>query len=148
MSALEVVLDDGDAVSGVSDMPEPAQELPGPFKRLLVDVAVRCNVTVSDILGPRRFGTVVAARHVAMWVARKWWAHSYPELGRMFARPTFSGEWQEVDHSTVMSAIARVNREIAKRSQIGIIALELHDPSTLAFVPGEGVVLELQEANQ
>jgi len=58
------------------------------------------EVTLDEILSKDRHRSIVEARQVAMWIARKTQALSYPELGREFGR----------DHSTVMQAIRKVDR--------------------------------------
>lgn len=58
------------------------------------------EVTLDEILSVDRHKSIVEARQIAMWITRKTQALSYPEIGREFGR----------DHSTVMSAIRRVDR--------------------------------------
>lgn len=52
-----------------------------------------------------RTKTIAEARHVAVWFMRMFLKMSYPELGREIRR----------DHTSVISAIHRIDRELQKR---------------------------------
>ena len=74
---------------------------------VLVAVSERFDLPVGAIVGKGRLHTVALARHVAMWFCRCRLVRSssYPELGR-----AFGGR----DHTTVMSAVAKVARLVAE----------------------------------
>lgn len=64
-----------------------------------------------------RHKSVAAARHVFWWLARGAWGTSFPELGRMLrSEPPF-------DHSTVMSAVARIEKLVEKERRF-VVGLE------------------------
>lgn len=71
-----------------------------PATKLICErVAAHYGLTVEDIVGRSRLKSYAEARQVAMWIARKSLALSYPELGREFSR----------DHTSVMHAVARAD---------------------------------------
>ncbi len=55
--------------------------------------------SADDILRRDRSKSVCEARHVAIWLARRKFGLSYPELGREFGR----------DHTTCLSAVKRID---------------------------------------
>lgn len=68
---------------------------------ILERVAERFDVTVDDLKGRDRHKQVTAARHVAMWAVRQR-KLSFPEIGRLFGNR---------DHTTVMNAVRKIDRE-------------------------------------
>lgn len=52
------------------------------------------RLEMSELLGSRRYGPLVDARHLAMYLCRQRLRMSYPALGEVFKR----------DHSTVLTA--------------------------------------------
>lgn len=88
-----------------------ARETLGPFLRpgteqLSVEavqkaVSAYYNVRVADLKGPKRDKRVSLPRQVAMYIARKLTAASYPDLGQRFGGK---------DHSTVISACRKIER--------------------------------------
>lgn len=58
------------------------------------------GTTQECILGKDRQLTISFARHAAMWFARKYTAHSFPEIGEFFRR----------DHTSVMSACEKIDQ--------------------------------------
>lgn len=58
------------------------------------------NISVSDIVGPRRPANIALARQVAMYLSRKLTKHSLQEIGGLFGGR---------NHGTVMHAIAAVS---------------------------------------
>ena len=63
-------------------------------------VAEFYNISVSDIVGPRRPANIALARQVAMYLSRKLTKHSLQEIGELFGGR---------NHGTVMHAIAAVS---------------------------------------
>ena len=98
-----------------------AKRLSPRLKTLLEDVARTFHLEPADVLGPRRLKSLADARHVVAWAIRKSWVPcpSFPEIGRMLHR----------DHTTIMAAVKRIDREVAKGSALGQIALKIVEPS-------------------
>lgn len=61
------------------------------------------NVPVEAITGNCRRAHIVRARHLAMYVCRVQYGHSYPRIGRDFSR----------DHSTVISGIEAAQKRLS-----------------------------------
>lgn len=74
-------------------------------KRVLEQVADHHSVTIEDITGPSRRGDHVRARHEAAYLLRQC-SLSYPQIGR-----ALGGR----DHTTVMYAVARVEKKRGER---------------------------------
>jgi len=78
-------------------------------------VCAHFRVTHLDLLSRRRGRAISRPRQVGMWLARHTTPLSLPEIGREFQR----------DHTTVMHAVDRIDREIAAITPHGAIALQL-----------------------
>lgn len=75
----------------------------------IVDVVARSyGLAPVDIMGTRRQSHIVAARHVAQYLARRITGMSFPELGRAFNR----------DHSTIIHGWQRVDNERKRNPNI------------------------------
>jgi len=76
---------------------------PAGFTRAIIAAAAaEYSVTVDDILGPRRFGRFLKARHAAMRAVKLARPEmSYPTMGRIFNR----------DHTTVMNALGALKKK-------------------------------------
>ena len=109
------------SLRGERPTPELAERLLGPdrdpspeptpctIEEIVEVTAARFGVAPADILARDRRPTVASARKLAMYLARALTDHSLPEIGR-----AFGGR----DHSTVLSAIRRVEREITADSEL------------------------------
>jgi chromosomal replication initiator protein len=87
-----------------------------PLERVLSVVRTAFLVTQDELLAKRRNDrTVVWARKVAMYVARRKCGLSYPYLGRYFDR----------DHTTVMAAERRVFSRILKDESFAAVVNRL-----------------------
>lgn len=64
------------------------------------------RVSLADVKGPSRMKQIARARQSAMYLSRNLLQLSYPEIGRHFAR----------DHSTVMTAVRRVDKNMSEDS--------------------------------
>lgn len=82
------------------------------------------GIKLEAILGQTRYQSVVQARHVAMYVARKRTPASYPELGRRFG---------DRDHTTVMTAVR--NAEARYPAAIGEVERRLDIEPKLRCIP-------------
>lgn len=87
------------------------------FSLLIERVSRAFDVTPTNVLSEWRGQTIARARHAAMWIMRKTWSPepSYPDLGRLFAR----------DHTSIMSAVRKVDKEIAAGTAFGLTVLTL-----------------------
>ncbi len=87
------------------------------------DVAAYFDVKLHDLKGPRRHRVVAHPRMVAMYLTRKLTNMSYPEIGSRFGGK---------DHSTVMSAVRKIERLCAEdpavRSVVATIESRLRQP--------------------
>lgn len=83
------------------------------------EVAAYFDVKLADLKGPKRHRAVAHPRMIAMYLARRLTAMSYPEIGSRFGGK---------DHSTVISAVRKIERLAAEdpglRSVVG--TLESH----------------------
>src|SRR5918994_422217 len=70
-------------------------------------VASHYNVSRSDILSERRTAAVVKPRQIAMYLAKVLTLRSLPEIGRRFGGR---------DHTTVLHAVRKIEREIGEDS--------------------------------
>lgn len=72
-------------------------------------VARYYGFTRVELRSPRRDANTVYARHVAMYLAKKLTQRSYPDIGRRFGGK---------DHTTVMSAIKRIEAQRATDTKL------------------------------
>jgi chromosomal replication initiator protein len=87
------------------------------------EVAAYFDVKLPDLKGQKRHRAIAHPRMVAMYLARKLTKMSYPEIGSRFGGK---------DHSTVISAVRKIERLIAEdpsvRSVIGTLESHLRQP--------------------
>ncbi len=83
------------------------------------EVAAYFDVKLHDLKGPKRHRAVAHPRMVAMYLARKLTSMSYPEIGSRFGGK---------DHSTVISAVRKIERLCAEDSSVRSVVstLESH----------------------
>jgi hypothetical protein len=60
--------------------------------------------SMAAMLGPRRFGQHVAARQVAIWLARNFTDRSLPAIGSEFGR----------DHTTILHAVRKIEKAVVE----------------------------------
>lgn len=110
-----------------------AKYLPPRLVKLIADAAEAFNLEPADVLARSkgsRLKSRVDARHIVMWAVRETWQPqpSLHETG------TLLGGY---DHTTVMSAVRRIAREISKESPLGRLALKIAGaPPLLRLVVG------------
>ena len=80
--------------------PPPARLTP-TIEEIVDASAHEFGVRIPDLLGPCRERTLVAARHVAIFVTRRLRGMSLPELGRAF---------NHRDHTSAMHAVHKCTR--------------------------------------
>lgn len=81
----------------------PLARQPVRFPAILAAVCERLAVAPEEVLASGRHATVVAARSLCAFVARRATTMSFPEIARALGRP---------NHSTVITACQRVARQI------------------------------------
>jgi len=88
---------------------------------IIKKVASHFEIKVSDIKGKRRHKSVAYPRQIAMYLTRELTALSYPEIGSKFGGK---------DHTTVMSAVKKINRlereDPPTRSNIKALKRKIH----------------------
>lgn len=77
-------------------------------------VAKRMGVTVALLKSERRTHNVVQPRQIAMWLAKRHTVQSLPEIGRRMGGR---------DHTTVLHAFRKIEKEIDKQTDLGRLAL-------------------------
>ena len=70
-------------------------------EKIILDVCDKYNISKETILGRKRNADIVTARHVCMYALREAIDMTYKDIGTIF----------KCDHSTVMSALKKINRE-------------------------------------
>jgi chromosomal replication initiator protein len=87
------------------------------------EVAAYFDVKLHDLKGPKRHRAIAHPRMIAMFLSRKLTNMSYPEIGSRFGGK---------DHSTVMSAVRKIERlcaeDAAVRSVVATIESRLRQP--------------------
>ncbi len=87
-------------------LPKIFEDPPAPtvtVTRIIEVVAGYHSIRPADILGKKRTRTLTRPRHIAMYLARKHTALSYPELGREFG---------DRDHSTIQHGHKKVDEAL------------------------------------
>ena len=79
-------------------------------KRIKQIVALAAEVAVIDLISARRQRRIVEARHVAMWLMRRYTPLSHPQIAQALGRS---------DHSTAMHGVRKVEQalECARRGE-------------------------------
>ena len=87
------------------------------------EVATYFGVRLADLKGPKRHRVIAHPRMIAMYLARKLTAMSYPEIGSRFGGK---------DHSTVISAVRKIERLIetdpTQKSIVAALQSHLREP--------------------
>ena len=86
-------------------------------------MAAYFDVKLADLKGPKRHRAVAHPRMIAMFLARKLTNMSFPEIGSRFGGK---------DHSTVISAVRKIERLVAEdptvKSVVGTLESHLRQP--------------------
>jgi chromosomal replication initiator protein len=94
------------------------QRKPCSPPRLTALVAAYYNLTVDQLVGPRRTRPIADARHVAMYLLRDELALSLPQIGQLFGGR---------DHTTVAHAIDKIGTELRNNEQLRIDVATLRE---------------------
>lgn len=124
-AAIQVVACNGDIV--MVSLHQVAQAYArlqrNPASSRVVDIiqnacCVHFGISRKEMLSPRRSGTIVRARHVAMYLAKLLTECSFPEIGRCF---------RDRDHTTVLHACRKITRlaKTDRQMKLNLAALEL-----------------------
>lgn len=96
-----------EALQSLIDVKEEKQKL--NEQKIITVVADYYNVTASQITGPSRQGTIAMARHISMYLIRQMLDTPYTKIGMIFGGK---------DHSTVMSGVEKVDKELKTNSAL------------------------------
>ncbi len=97
------------AARALRDLARPADSQPVRIDDILKVVGRHYNVAKADILSPRRARSIVIPRQIGMYLAKKLTPRSLPEIGRRFGGR---------DHSTVLHAVRKIDRELQKDEKL------------------------------
>ncbi len=97
------------AARALRDLARPADSQPVRIDDILRVVGRHFNVPKSDLLSPRRARSIVVPRQIGMYLAKKLTPRSLPEIGRRFGGR---------DHSTVLHAVRKIERELAANEKL------------------------------
>jgi chromosomal replication initiator protein len=71
---------------------------------MIIEAVARAhNIKAADLLGQKRTRNLTLPRHIAMYLARKHTALSFPELGREFG---------DRDHSTIQHGVKKMEKDV------------------------------------
>lgn len=74
-----------------------------PLVEILTPIIGVTGHSIAEIMGPRRHGSVSAARHFGFWIVRR----LRPDL----SLPTIARIFNKADHTTVMHGVRRIDKE-------------------------------------
>ena len=104
--ALGLSAEGGEASTGPAPALRPRR--PIAAQTIVAEVCRGLNVELSDFMGKGRHQRVVLARSMCSFICRKLTTLSFPEIARAMGR---------TNHSTVITAHRRVERDLAKAKQ-------------------------------
>ena len=93
----------------LADLLAETSSKPRTDAELLADIARILNFDVPALCGKSRQRPLVTARQIAMYVVRERTDLSYPAIGRLFGGR---------DHTTVMHAVAKIERQLGERQAV------------------------------
>ena len=108
---LEVAMKAVSAIKGGKDLSSQITE-----QKILNAVADYYNIPVSEITGKGRNAQVIVARHIAMYLIRNNLDVPLKRIGEIFGGR---------DHTTVMSAITKVDKELKTDEQLSLAIKDL-----------------------
>ena len=103
------------AKNSIADLMTGGEPISVTIDRIFEKVAKKYGVSVEDIKGVKRTKDIAFARHIAIYMIRKLTDMSLPQLGKLFKR----------DHTTILSSIKTVEREINANPSMDIELTEL-----------------------
>lgn len=81
------------------------------------------KITLSEVLSRRRKKHIVLARHIGMYIARRYTNKSFPEIGRRYGG---------MDHSSILHGVARIERLIESDPTVAAIVNRLEQQLMVA----------------
>ena len=103
-----------EALQSLIDVRDAKQKL--NEQKIISVVADFYNIAPSQLTGPSRQGTVAMARHIAMYLIRKMLNTPFTKIGMIFGGK---------DHSTVMSGVEKVEKELEINSALETAVTEI-----------------------
>ena len=103
------------AKNSIADIMTGGEPVGVTVDRILEHTAKKFGVTVDDIKGTKRNKEIAYARHVAIYLMRKLTDMSLPQIGRILKR----------DHTTILSSLKTIEKEIGSNSVTDIEISEL-----------------------
>ena len=103
------------AKNSIADIMTGGEPVGVTVDRILEHTAKKYGVTVDDIKGTKRNKEIAYARHVAIYLIRKLTDMSLPQIGRILKR----------DHTTILSSLKTIEKEIGSNSVTDIEISEL-----------------------
>ncbi len=97
------------AAHALRDLARPANSQPVRIDDILRVVGRHYSISKADLLSARRTRSIVLPRQIGMYLAKKMTPRSLPEIGRRFGGR---------DHSTVLHAVRKIERELASNEQM------------------------------
>ncbi len=103
------------AKNSIADLMTGGEPVSVTIDRILEKVAKKYGVSVEDIKGTKRTKDIAYARHIAIYMIRKLTSMSLPQIGKLFKK----------DHTTILSSIKTIERELGANSMTEIEIGEL-----------------------
>ncbi len=103
------------AKNSIADLMTGGEPVSVTIDRIFEKVAKKYGVSVDDIKGVKRTKDIAYARHITIYMIRKLTDMSLPQIGKLFNR----------DHTTILSSIKTIERELGSNSVTDIEIGEL-----------------------
>jgi len=98
------------AIGGESGVPSPSPRRPARIEKIIELTCAALGVSTEEFRGSHRHRRIVLARSLTVLLAREATNLSYPEIARAMGRP---------NHSTVITAYQRIDKQMAKGERVG-----------------------------
>ncbi len=103
------------AKNSIADLMTGGEPVSVTIDRILDKVAKKYGITVEDIKGTKRTKEIAYARHISIYLLRKLTDMSLPQIGKLLKR----------DHSTIISSLKTVEKELGASTQTDADVTEL-----------------------
>jgi chromosomal replication initiator protein len=91
------------AVRCISDQMVGSEPVSVTIDKILSSVSAHYRLTVEDLKSRKRTSNIAFARHVSIYLIKKFTDRSLPAIGRVFSR----------DHTTIINSIETVEKKLA-----------------------------------
>jgi len=105
-----------DAMDALQDYTNKSFYTPNTVEKIQNTVAIFFNISVDDLKGKKRSKLIANARMIAMYLCRNMTEETYPRIGL-----EFGGR----DHSTVIHAFEKINKDLQSNNELVKIVNEL-----------------------